>query len=273
MFVDSFEKIGHGKYVCQDYIIHNNSFSGIPYTILSDGCSSSKNTDIGTRLLAYTARNIISCIYEEDFTFYESAYTFLGKEIISRATNIAAMLEIPDTCIFDATLIFSFKRGNDIYVWMYGDGYIIAGDKNSHYKLKVSFPNSAPNYLSYYLHSRCMNEYKSRLNPENIKYIEDSKYRDICTVSADTPIVLRFNIINDPIVLIASDGLNSFVCPETRNGYSDDKLINEILDIKTINKNFLQIKMRKLLRNLSKQGTYNYDDISIGGYINEEILK
>ncbi len=50
MNIDTFIKQGeHG--ICEDYVIAK-MINGSPVLVISDGCSSSPNTDVGSKLLA-----------------------------------------------------------------------------------------------------------------------------------------------------------------------------------------------------------------------------
>lgn len=55
--VDSFLRTATIKEICQDYILSGTD--PFPYVIISDGCSSSKKSDVGARLLCYIARKYI----------------------------------------------------------------------------------------------------------------------------------------------------------------------------------------------------------------------
>ena len=52
VYSDSYFKIGKTHLICQDYALHSEG-----HISLSDGCSSSPNTDIGSRLLCLINKN------------------------------------------------------------------------------------------------------------------------------------------------------------------------------------------------------------------------
>src|SRR5215203_2249321 len=71
MNTDCFFNIGATHSVCQDYVVAS------PYLILSDGCSSSPDTDIGARLLVKAAERVCGK-YEIEEVHKESARLALG---------------------------------------------------------------------------------------------------------------------------------------------------------------------------------------------------
>jgi hypothetical protein len=59
MKADSYFEIGSTHQVCQDYALAYAS-DDFAYAIMSDGCTSSLNTDIGARLVSVIARDAIN---------------------------------------------------------------------------------------------------------------------------------------------------------------------------------------------------------------------
>jgi len=55
---DSIFTIGKTHRICQDYA-HTGNKNGMFYAILSDGCSSSEHTDLGSRIMVKTAEKYI----------------------------------------------------------------------------------------------------------------------------------------------------------------------------------------------------------------------
>ena len=55
--IDHLLKKGKTHKICEDYII--SGYNPAPYIILSDGCSSSKNTDVGARVLCHVAKQYL----------------------------------------------------------------------------------------------------------------------------------------------------------------------------------------------------------------------
>lgn len=123
MSTDKFFTIGKTHNVCQDYAL-SGEHNGISYAIVSDGCSSSPDTDFGARFLAKSCEQQIL-----------RGHNFNGERIIYEASGIARQIGLPETCL-DATLICAIKDNNDaIKIYMHGDGVILGKycDGSIHY--------------------------------------------------------------------------------------------------------------------------------------------
>ena len=60
--VDSHFVKGSSHLVCQDYSSSGFTFNGIPYIIISDGCSTAKDSDVGARLLVRATEQAINTL-------------------------------------------------------------------------------------------------------------------------------------------------------------------------------------------------------------------
>ncbi len=69
--IDTFLKIGDQHKICEDYIIQGTD--QVPLLILSDGCSSSDNTEMGARILCYLAKQYLfyRAGYLHDLDYYQ----------------------------------------------------------------------------------------------------------------------------------------------------------------------------------------------------------
>ena len=60
MISDSYFEIGNTHMVCQDYALNGSSPDNrLHYSIVSDGCSSSKHSEIGAQILCHVAQDCI----------------------------------------------------------------------------------------------------------------------------------------------------------------------------------------------------------------------
>lgn len=260
MQIDHFLKQGKGHKMCEDYIISGDD--PFPYVILSDGCSSSKDTDVGARILCYLARQYLTL---KDMDYSNSVD--MGSWIIHNAEMMARHMGLKASCL-DATLIVMYKYDelSNINIAMYGDGCVIIGYKDDsidYYSSK--FNMNAPYYLSYKLSQ-----------DDNLTYLNQfGKFRtDINKggIESEVPLVLpRTFSFNPPLynfILISSDGIDSFINQDQIQvpiklllGYR-----SEFLKFKNTNGNFVQRRVKREILNYEKAGTFHYDDISIGGF-------
>ena len=249
---DSFLHIGKSHNICEDYIIH-----GPNYVILSDGCSSSKNTDIGARILTLLARKYINTAIEYNFDIIWSVF---GSHVINGAKSIICHLGIPSECL-DATLIVLVQHQGKIRVFMYGDGNIIVIDDNGMLEYDtISFGLNAPYYLSYWINDKKKEDYLN--NSDTVKICTD-KY-EIQKTAPDEEISYTFDILPGRTILIASDGIESFLSPEKKSlAYQD--VIDSLTAFKGIQGEFVKKRAKRQIKTWGKEGITHYDDISIGG--------
>ncbi|MFN2514557.1 MAG: protein phosphatase 2C domain-containing protein, partial [Pyrinomonadaceae bacterium] len=129
MNVDSAFIIGATHAVCQDYAVAGNGLPthqardenspAAPYLILSDGCSSSPDTDIGARLLVKAAEQIL-LVYRP----LASELPEMHKESAQRALTWAGLAGLSPQVV-DATLLTAHVRGDELILGCSGDAVIV----------------------------------------------------------------------------------------------------------------------------------------------------
>lgn len=139
MNADTFFAGSRAHRVCQDYTRAGRVLRR-SYAIVSDGCSSSPDTDIGARFLTLAAARAIAKIPDR----------FYPAEIAAQAA-IHVQPPLQPQCI-DATLLIAREILDGVEVHVAGDGFV-AGRRREDKRLivfEVDFRN-APAYLSYLL--------------------------------------------------------------------------------------------------------------------------
>ena len=268
--VDHFLRIGTIHKICEDYII--SGFDPIPFVILSDGCSSSYNTDMGSRILTHLAKEYLK---NEIHDLDRLDYNKMGNWIIHNSGSIIRTMGLDKSCL-DATLIISYIFNDLIYTYMYGDGFLITinlEDRISFFE--VLYGNNAPYYLSYKIDSKRDNLYKN-INPtKTVNYtipnnIKESKIYCVSTLESYNSDFIKILPISDyKSVFIASDGLTSFI-NENGEKYDIDKVLEEVTSFKNIKGEFIKRRMgskKGVINTLQAKGISHYDDLSIGGFI------
>lgn len=258
---DSFVTMGKQHRVCEDYIL--SGYQPFQYIVLSDGCSSSKNTEMGARILCRLAKLYITKHIEDP---HEVNYNEMGSWIIYNAELIGKMLGLNESAL-DATLIISYVADNHVYIYMYGDGFVISQGEDGDILIdSVSFKNNAPYYLSYKLNKRKLDSYLST-NPHMMRCVVVD-YRSSIT-KYNQPIIMSRNMNRVKKVLICSDGIDSFLFEKNLEKYDLNELVKEILSFKTTKGEFLKRRMNRLInKDLTSKGVFNFDDVSVGAYIN-----
>lgn len=278
---DSFLEVGSQHKVCEDFIISGTD--PCPYVILSDGCSASENSNYGAMILVQMAKRYL------DFRKHELAeipglhygsppgfstrYYDMGHWVIWNAFAVVRSMGLNQTCL-DATLIVSYLWDGFVYVYVYGDGYIITESFTStgFAVYEVSFLSDSPYYLSYETDYFRWKAYKNIGYLKTVKYgLLDGESRVLHKEDSDRPLYYKFDFSVFKEIYVSSDGINSFI----RNG---EKLpvkdvISGFLDTEKEDRDrgtkgvFIQRRCRKAIRGFRKEGWDHYDDISFGGFL------
>src|SRR5829696_1533345 len=153
MNADSAFQMGSTHAVCQDYAVAGACAAtadgaGVPcrpYVILSDGCSSSPDTDTGARLLVKAAERLL----RESGGPPADGLAGLHAEAARLALSWAELLGLRPQAV-DATLLTAHLDGGELVVGCSGDGVVClqtAGGALDAYV--VSYPAGYPVYPSY----------------------------------------------------------------------------------------------------------------------------
>jgi hypothetical protein len=263
--IDTFLKIGDSHRVCEDYIVSGQN--PVPYIILSDGCSSSNNTEMGARILCHLAKQYLK--YRGD-NLYDLDYNKMGSWIIHNAELTARQLGLKISCL-DATLIVSFELDGVITVFMYGDGVVVAknglGIIQADY---IEFTNNAPYYLSYLIDEFRDEIYHENKNSKTLHEVFDNVSNSCFNELAyDAKVVLKYSINAHPNIFICSDGIQSFIKKDPSK--RDDNIplhhvLPNMMAFKNVKGEFLKRRLKRALKQFEDSGLVHYDDLSIGAY-------
>jgi len=260
--LDKITRIGKEHKICQDYsdTFQNNANRISNLIIVSDGCSSSNDTDIGSRIVARLARKIMSQ-FHFNFDNINDSYISFGDILMNMALPIVSSLGLDKTAL-DSTLIISFIYDNSIITFMYGDGFIITIDKENKVDFtEVQFKNNAP----YYLSARVIypSIYEKNVTEPNM-IVTDSASGNLCCAS-HYPLYFRHEIDTHKCIIISSDGLESFRNYSSDNHPDIQEVITNLCSIKNCNGEFIQRRVGRMLSDYAKNSIYHYDDLSVAG--------
>lgn len=260
--LDTFLDIGSSHRTCEDYIIHGQT--PLPYIILSDGCSSSKNTEMGARLLCYLAKQFLTyrknCISNVD-------YKDMGKWIIHNAEMSARQLGLSKACL-DATLLISIFIGNKIVTFIYGDGVVIFKRGENFEITTVEYSNNMPYYLSYLIDEERNQIYHEKKNQKFLTKISSSTEiaETKTTFAYDYPTIIEYDLEYNDVFLVCSDGIESFI-DHTGKKLDIKDTIKEFTAFKNLKGMYLQRRLNAALKNMKKVDVNHYDDLSVGSFI------
>lgn len=270
--------------VCQDYA--RADMEG-KYVILSDGCSSSTDTDFGARLIVKSVENAIHDPKSADPT---DLFTYAQPRLlpplsgIANAVHAARVLQLSDYAL-DATLLMARyvesaivlqTSGQDdviakgIEVTVYGDGFIAGRKRDGTVEgYKVEYASGYPQYPSY----RLSVERQARLheltngNPPNLeRWLLDKEPKQLKWDRGqpnDSYHCFYFPIRDYDLVAIFSDGAGSFT--EGTNYIPWQTIVREMMDFGPAMKGeFIQRQMNWAVKEYVKRKWSHADDFTMG---------
>lgn len=274
--IDSFMTIGNSHEVCEDYVYH--SFGADPYIILADGCSSSKDTDIGARVLVHSARKILNKFVLK--TDAQIDADTLGDMIVNEADEIIKRMMLR-TSALDATLIMMYRRESKVIIHVFGDGNVFLKKKDGTTKIyNYQYAKNMPYYLSYYLDASRQHQYCKEMFAENesgktltttTHMVYDDPQKDNLTFDTREDFVRIPTFILEAdeyeMIAIASDGIESFFNPlnSLKTGYYD--VLKELTAYKGTVGEFVKRRCKRAVKNYHKEGIEHYDDVSFGAML------
>ena len=265
MNTDSLYLIGKSHKVCQDYAIHG-TIDGTPYFIVSDGCSSSKDVDIGARLLAQCAKITMLKKPHVNLSAPQPYFGF-GSEVIKAARLATAQLSLPNYCL-DATLMVGFVQNNIVYVYIYGDGVILLDGVDGVYEYKnIQFSENAPFYLTYWDNPDAMSSYLYYYNQamtiDEFDGHNNGTAKERCEV--DRPLIYSFDLTKYKSIVLSTDGINSFVDYDKNVPVDIGSVAQDMIKFKNTKGEFLKRRIERKIDELSVINVHHYDDIGMAG--------
>jgi len=263
MNIDTFIEIGSQHKICEDYIVSDTD--PIPFIVISDGCSSSKNTEMGSMIICHLAKQYIK--YRTEFPI---DYNKMGLWVIHNAELVSRQLGLNPHCL-NATLIVAYEYEGEINAHFYGDGCFITKGEMGLTTHIVEYTKNAPYYLAYQLDAKDHRLYDQLNVDKTITTIYgDGTNTQIIEKAYDAETTVRVTTDTD-ITLIASDGLQSFIKKENSKitqRFGPRDIIMPFIDFKTTKGKFLKRRMSKQVKAYTKDNILHFDDLSVGAFIN-----
>ena len=266
MNIDSFLEIGGSHKVCEDYIIHGND--PFPYIILSDGCSSSDNTEMGARILCHLAKQYLIYKKNQELPFNSEN---MGSWIIHNAELVARQLGLKLSAL-DATLIVSYYNQDMecVHNHFFGDGSLIYHNTEINKMVNTTFEytNNAPYYLSYLVDEERNQQYHD-LKCEQIWHVTNELDPYDMTFAYDHRPIISVPKKDASFIMISSDGIDSFIHenPSERDDIKTSDIITDMTNFKNKNGEFLKRRLKKQMKLYRDQSINHYDDLSVGVFL------
>ena len=254
--------IGATHRICQDYAIDNFTKNG-PYAIISDGCSSSPDSDFGARILV-TVQNQRKGI----------------NEFLEQLKTVSDALNKPYTCL-DATLLAVCKYDYNVALGCAGDGVLVVVHKDGTVRIiDVEYPSGAPLYYSYLLDKKRLQGFTSTFGLQRKVttkiYSPDKTLLEIKTETKDAhpleslELTFVFEARDVKLAAVMSDGVKSFfkmVHTDTAKYNEPIDLVDvvfELINIKSFVGDFVGRRLNKFRKDCEAREWKNMDDVSVG---------
>jgi hypothetical protein len=273
--------------VCQDYAL-SGSKDGLTWAIVSDGCSSSKDTDVGARILTHIAKDTLLGMLSRgrfsDSRFMEDG----GMEsefydmVLDRASNVRTSMRL-EYDAFDATLLTAFalrtpeRNYIDWRVLAIGDGTVLVKFKEpqEHFScIHMSYDSNAPYYLSYKMHPDKDAGYQALFKDGRHLMIRQTFHgpEGIKETQWDNEPCREYSYVIDNIgcafdepplqIVLFSDGLDSYQANDSSPAFDNDGLMRRVTGYKSLAGEFVQRRMKAFRKECEKTGVKHYDDVS-----------
>lgn len=254
---DGFYAIGASHRVCQDYARAGLAEGRVSrYALVSDGCSSSSDTDLGARFLVNAAEHRLR-LFDSD---YDHGW------IAHRAAAAVALFGGSPFCL-DATLLSAFVVDDShVRLCIAGDGLIAARRRDGCLETWEVCDGGAPAYLSYQLSKERMQTYLDagygrRTITRRIDGMLSGR-NEIQLALQGFVTELSLQVADYESVLLMSDGAFSFEGP----GMMPCEIIEQLCAIKSPKGAFVQRRARRFLGKYCKsRGWVHQDDLAVAG--------
>ncbi|MDH5639225.1 MAG: protein phosphatase 2C domain-containing protein [Nitrospinota bacterium] len=272
--IDAYYAIGAAHKVCEDYALAKGG--SIPHLVVADGCSGSAHSDVGARILAWSAASVITCsdIGNDKVPF---GYDEFGRLVNIIATDAMNTLPGLRREALDATALAAIYYRKAAHVYAYGDGVIVGRRRDGEIVvIEIEYAHNMPFYLSYWGDCERRSAYHAASAPfeqgavseTTTFFASDGSVRDtlINTKQPDDEFIYSFDEKKYEMVAVLSDGVGSFVDGDGER-IKINGLATNLTDLKSHRGEFIQRRAKRELKTLAKQGVSHQDDFSIGAML------
>ncbi len=280
--------IGRTHKVCQDYAVADNRTAAFRNVWLSDGCSSSPNTDIGARLLSHGMQQRLSSFGPVAAAAAAEKQQIILDALIRKtlrsAARSAAQMGVSSRSL-DATLLGLVRipgqvsnsdsvNPDSVMAVLYGDGAIVFGRRDGIREVYCSqYPAGYPYYPAYFMERdrlACWQEVSSnRHTITRTTLLPDGGVGETTTLFPDAPChLLQRPAEGLRFAAVLSDGIESF---ESKFGAetcatfkSVDYLtvVAELTAFKNFKGEFVHRRLQSFEKECARRGWHHNDDIS-----------
>lgn len=284
MHADHHYEIGTSHAACEDYAM-SGTRDGLSYAILADGCSSSKDSDVGARLLCHTAKNAMLYLHRQgrlkDEHYASEVFPSVLREmVVMKALEIRASLGLAHEA-FDATLLAAFcsegHRGDPAWGYIgFGDGVAVLRYPDGGSRVfRAEYESGAPYYLSYGMSKERDEAYRQTCHESRVNTVTDFNpdggrrllRTDKWEPFTDYTFFMSHDIaIDSPSqIVLFSDGVASYEHFDEAGGRTHREcidIVEEAMLYKSVSGEFVKRRMRAMAKSMRTRGYEHYDDVS-----------
>jgi hypothetical protein len=249
----------------QDYALSGSLQNGAAYAIVSDGCSSGGQTDIGSRLLSLATKRAIA---ESANDAHE--LTFVNRVRDAYAETFRTTLGLAPNDLL-ATCLFAVAWDDEVFINVTGDGVIALQFRDELSLSRFTWERNMPYYPAYRLageddaYSQAMAEYQNPLTEYYYPTESDAaKSRPYTITQGMKGITIQARsgyCKNNPRPLRAvglfSDGV------EQVDGMETQEVVSALMSFKSTSGKFVTRRMNRFLQAAKKSGRGPIDDIAM----------
>jgi hypothetical protein len=271
---DSAFYIGKTHQVCQDYTVHNNN-GQYPFVIVSDGCSGSGHTDIGSRAVALEVNRMVQEAIDRKWESSKSGYfnsdnlLFMMEDCEEAISHWKLNQSCLDATLLAATLYTNPQGELEYHLLCAGDGVLAKVKRDGTIEIiEIEYTSGAPLYLSYELNLGRKQQYAQAFGTERVirRYVlrgqSDQPVSLTETKTSDLEFFSERGPVADNLILVAmSDGVQHFA--EGQKPVESWKVLHKLLQFKNFTGSFAQRRLHKFLKDTAALGWVNNDDVSL----------
>lgn len=229
-------KIGAGHTYCEDYALattladaryaYGVTMPTNPVALVSDGCSSLPDTDVGSRLITYeAARQLRTLIQAEKFQ-----PTVFRRKIDASARKTARRMGF-DWPVLGATLLGGFVMCDTCYIFVYGDGYWFHRSTDGALTIcEIEYSGNAPPYLVYSdeVYEGLVHDFGGRATVTTRIFDIDDYQEKTEIQDRARQFLYKFPLADTVEFGVATDGFGSFANPEGIDGI---EMVRTVLEL------------------------------------------
>jgi hypothetical protein len=258
MSADSYYQIGSSHVACEDYALDGIGKDGLVYAVLADGCSSSKNTDVGARILCHTADRYLKKM-TRPFNFW--SFMVMAGEVLPDAVDVATRLGLRQTAL-DATLWLLVRHEGICTIVGYGDGVVVVRKQGGTMTLVREYESGAPYYLSYRNDGERSEAYLEAFGDSRLVETTHGDTSKSTTIRDITePFLWEIGLERGESVTVFSDGILTYNADKFASEDESTKWIaNELTSYKNFTGSFVKRRMRMFSKR--HKNMMHHDDLS-----------